>query len=316
MWRAVDGGEWTWSSPQWTGFTGLSEARSRGKGWQQALHPDDRAAADAAWERARETGALEMESRIFGVGDNRHRHFRTRAVPARAADGRVMEWLGTSTDVDDMLAMQRQQGVLIAELQHRTRNLMTVVQAILHRTLRDSRSMEEFSAAIKDRLAALARVQGVLSRRDNGQRIQFDMLLREELAAHVILDEHGRGANVEASGPAGVPLFSATVQTLALALHELVTNAVKHGALSARDGRLSVTWDVADMDGKRWLRIEWRESGVPGMPQLGAPPTAGGYGRELIERALPYQLGARTNYAFGPGGVHCSVAVPIAEETV
>ena len=83
--------------------------------------------------------------------------------------------------------------------------------------------------------------------------------------------------------------------------------------MSAAGGKLTVTWSVVEGPDKRWLCIEWRESGVPDMPD---PATARGdsYGRELIERALPYQLGARTSYGFAADGVHCSIEVPVADE--
>lgn len=140
----------------------------------------------------------------------------------------------------------------------------------------------------------------------------FDDLLRAELTALGALD--GKADKVTLDGPVGVPLRSATVQTFALALHELATNAVKYGALSAGapDGHLTVRWRVQlNGDDRPYLRAEWQESGVA-MTDIGAPAHGGGYGRELIERALPYQLGAKTTYELGPDGVRCTIDVPIA----
>ena len=107
-------------------------------------------------------------------------------------------------------------------------------------------------------------------------------------------------------------LRSSTVQPLALAIHELITNAVKYGALKDPDGHLHVRWHCQpDDDGRPWLHVDWRETGVT-MPDDDAPAPGGGAGRELIERALPYQFGARTTYALTPDGVHCTVAMPIS----
>ena len=314
-WRAVDGGQWTWASPQWSDYTGFDHDRSGGYGWIDAFHPDDRDTARMAWRRAQDAGALEFEGRIIHAGEQRHRHFRTLAKPVRDIDGRIIEWLGTSTDVDDLLNLRQQQAVLVAELQHRTRNLLAVVQAITLRTLKGSQSLEHFRACIDDRLQALSRVQWLLSRREGSLRVAFDALLREELLAHVELDEHGKGEQVSIVGPPGIPLRSAVVQTLALAIHELATNAVKYGALSGPDGHLDVSWVVNISGEERRLVVDWRESGVSGMPDAAAPARGGGYGRELIERALPYQLGARTWYQFNDDGVHCIIdlAVPADE---
>jgi len=105
--------------------------------------------------------------------------------------------------------------------------------------------------------------------------------------------------------PVALPAGSA--QTLALALHELATNAVKYGAFKQPEGRLAVTWAI-EGEGHRVL-IEWRESGVAMAED--ALPRRKGYGTELIERALPYQLGAETSLEFSADGVCCAIVVPV-----
>ncbi|TCU51848.1 PAS domain S-box-containing protein [Novosphingobium sp. PhB57] len=309
VWRAVDGGEWVWASPQWWEYTGQTDEQSRGIGWLDAFHPSDRDAARAAWDIAATEGRFDFKGRICHAGEHRYRHFRTRASPVRAADGIIVEWLGTSTDIDDLIRLQEQQSVLVAELQHRTRNLMAVVQAVMSRTIKGSRSLEDFRRCISDRLEALARVQGLLSRRDLGTRVSFDALLHDELSAHLELDAQGNAAQVSTEGPAGVPLQSSLVQTLALAIHELMTNAVKYGALASEAGHLTVRWEEVQRDERPRLLIDWRETGVTDIPAPDSPPQGSGYGRELIERALPYQLGARTSYAFTADGIHCTIEV-------
>ncbi|MBB3564968.1 two-component sensor histidine kinase [Rhizobium sp. BK512] len=118
---------------------------------------------------------------------------------------------------------------------------------------------------------------------------------------------------VTADGPSGIRLRSSTVQTLAMGIHELATNASKYGALMQPLGRLDIRWSFEPVgaDGKPWLRIDWREMGLT-MPPIDAPPRGTGQGRELIEKALPYQLGGVTSYAFEPDGVHCTISVPVS----
>ncbi|RHW17536.1 PAS domain-containing protein [Sphingomonas gilva] len=313
VWRAVEKGQWTWSSPQWRDYTGQSEADSHGTGWLSVFHPDDREGARSAWAQAAAKRAFDFEGRICHASEKRYRHFRTRAAAVLAPDGNVLEWLGTSTDVDDTIQLQQQQAVLVDELQHRTRNLVAVIRAIMLRTIKDSASLEDFRRCIDDRMQALARVQGLLSRRGAG-RVTFDALLRQELAAHVDLDASGKAPRVSIDGPAGIPLRSSTVQTFALALHELATNAVKHGALSSPQGRLAVRWTVRQRDGKDYLHVDWRESGIANMIEGKTSPGHSGYGRELIERALPYQLGARSSFAFTEDGIHCTIEVLVPED--
>lgn len=311
VWRSLDHGDWTWSSPQWTDYTGQSQEDSAREGWLQALHPDDRPTAKEAWERAGATGELEFKARIYHVRKRRHCHFHTRATPLFDDSGLVVEWLGTSTDVDEMMQLQQRQAVLVEELQHRTRNLMAVVQAVMLRTLKGSKTLEGFRRCIEDRMQALARAQGLLSRRGTG-KVTFDELLFEELSAHVELDSEGCSEQVTARGPRGLALQSSNVQTLALAIHELATNASKYGALRDPDGRLDVHWRLISEGLKPELRLEWTERGVKNMPASIDAPQGGGYGRELIERALPYQMGARTSYVFAEDGIRCTIEIGVS----
>lgn len=102
------------------------------------------------------------------------------------------------------------------------------------------------------------------------------------------------------------------MQTLALALHELATNAVKYGALSQSGGQLDISWTVKEAaSGERRLLVDWRERGIAVSAGKPAVSEGSGYGRELIERALPYQLNARTTYAFEADGVHCTIDIAI-----
>ncbi|NTI33028.1 chemotaxis protein CheB [Rhizobium rhizogenes] len=309
VWRAVDGGNWTWSSPQWVNYTGQAEVESHGSGWLELVHPDDREMAQNHWSKAIEAGGFEIEYRICRGGTQTYRWFHTRATAVRDAAGTIIEWLGTSTDVDDLRGMQARQEVLVAELQHRTRNLIGVIRSTADKTGRTSSDLDDFRKRFRDRLDALARVQGLLSRLNDHDRVSFDEVIEKELSA---MD--GNVDRISLEGPRGVRLRSSTVQTLAMALHELATNAVKYGALGQPKGRLSVTWSFeADGPGNRpWLYIDWLEQGVK-MPPVGSIPGGTGQGRELIEQALPYQLGAKTSFVLGSDGVHCTISIPVSK---
>jgi len=199
---------------------------------------------------------------------------------------------------------------VVAELQHRTRNLLTVVTSIADNTMRKSNTLTDFAASYHDRLRALGRVQGLLLRQQKGERVTFDELIEDELAALSV--NGGARGRVTLDGPKGVGLLSATVQTLALAVHELITNAVKYGALKQPNGHLTIRWDqeISEESGEPWLHVDWKESGVEVPTSVGGT----GQGRALIERVLPDQFGARTTFALEADGVHCTLSLPVSEQ--
>lgn len=309
VWHADAPGRWTWASQQWTDFTGQSVEESRDWGWLASLHPDDREIARAAWARAEPDGQFTAEYRICGQATGLPRWFQTRATPLRDERGAIVEWFGTSTDIDAMRRLQERQQILVKELQHRTFNLMAMVRSAADMTVRSSADLKEFQAKFRDRIDALARVQRLLSRLEENDRVTFGDLVRAELDAIGALDSDKHRVTLE--GPDDVHLRSGTVQTLAMAVHELTTNAVKYGALNQAGAHLHVRWWV-DRDGtsQPWLHVVWREHGVT-MPSPDTATRGTGQGRMLIEKALPYQLQAKTTFEMEEDGVRCSITLPM-----
>lgn len=306
--RGRSSGERSWGSPQWEIYTGLSEERSLGLGWLDAVHPDDRQATMEAWRNAERNGAYYIEHRIRRNADGEFRWHQTRASPAPSSDGSATEWVGTSTDIHDLRALQTRQQVLLAELQHRTRNLLAVVQALARQTMRSQTTLEGFAVEFESRLRALSRAQALVASTAR-ETVALRALVEMEISAH----SRDGSAKIHIDGP-HVELPVTAVQTTALALHELATNSVKYGAIGQASGRLSVTWhlDEAEPDHARVV-LDWQESGVV-MPQ-NTWPRRKGYGSELIERSLPYQLHAETRLTYGEDGIRCMIAVPIPNGT-
>ena len=216
----------------------------------------------------------------------------------------VQEVADRTWDALERARAEEHQRVLVAELQHRTRNLLAVVRSIANQTLAASDSLDAFRTKFEGRLGALARVQGLLSRSDQDP-ITLEMIVRMELAALGAEEALNR---LRLSGP-DVPLQNAMVQTLSLALHELATNARKYGALSNERGRLTVEWRVVSFEhGVKRLTLDWTETWVA--PNA-ADVSRRGYGRELIERVLPHSLGAITRYELNDTSVRCTIDVPL-----
>lgn len=300
-----DGGR-TWPSPQWIDYTGVGFDESLGQSWLDAIHPDDRELTRAGWDEATATGEYYVEHRVWSALDQEYRWHQTRARPISGPTGPA-EWIGTMTDIHDLRSVKDRQVVLLAELQHRTRNLLGVVQALARQTMKKSSTLESFREAYEERLGALSRVQSMLAELDFGE-VSLRALIEAELVAH------GNGAThtdkIRTEGP-DVLLAPTAAQALALGIHELATNAIKYGALAHQEGRLAVTWSLTRQERQDLATIDWRESGVP-MSERSAGSRKG-YGTELITRALPYQLKAKTELIYGPDGVRCTIAVPVKE---
>jgi two-component system, chemotaxis family, CheB/CheR fusion protein len=208
-------------------------------------------------------------------------------------------------DIDALKRLQDRQGMLVAELQHRTRNLIAVVKGMADQTLRASETMQHFKATFDERLQALSRVQGMLSRADQ-EPISIGALVRLEL------DAMGAGEDKDRVMVEGPEIFlpKGVVQTFALAVHELATNATKYGALANDHGRLVVAWrETAGETGPR-LFLDWEEQGLDLERELKGPMTKG-FGRQLIEEALPYAHGARTSFVLNKTGVRCTIDLPL-----
>lgn len=198
------------------------------------------------------------------------------------------------------------QRLLLAELQHRVRNVLAVVRSVAARTAETSDSLEDFASHFEGRLATLARTQNVFSRTGE-TTVELEELVRDELVSLAA----GGSTKVQVKGPP-VRLRQGAAETFALALHELATNAVKYGALSQAKGRLSVNWRIFNTSAGQRLSLEWRERGVP-LVETNPPRT--GFGRDLIERGLPYELGAATSLEFERGGVRAVIELPLTEKT-
>lgn len=304
---AEPGGAWDYVNPPFYALTGQPDGSALGDGWSAALHPEDVLAHAELWHQAQVTSTtMEQEARLRRA-DGSWCWFLIRAVPQLDASGRVVRWYGSCTDIDDRRHAEKRQSVLLAQLQHRIKNILAVVRSVLTRTLESSSDLDHFATHLAGRIESLARTQSAAARTTEGC-VMLEELVYQELAAHGGQDER----QIQVEGPP-VPLPAKTADTMGLAIHELTTNSIKYGALAVQSGRVDVRWrtepDEAD---ELHLILEWQESGVP-LTDL--TPRRRGFGRELIEQGLPYELGAKTEMEFRPGGMRCAVSLKLAALT-
>ena len=280
----------------------VGEIEASNAAWAQRVHPDDRAAAEAVVANAdREHKDYVNEFRVLRP-DGTMRWIRARGRYLRY-DGGTLRSIGLVEDITEARQQVETQRVLVAELQHRTRNLMAVVQSIAHQTRDNVDTLAEFEDRFSDRLEALSRVQSLLSRADN-EPITLGALVVMELDA---LGADAMGDKISYGGPE-TPLRKSAVEMLALAIHELLTNALKYGALKSPTGRLLVNWRIDETPPDRRLVLEWREHGLV-RPPWPAASERRGYGRKLIEEALPYSLSAETKFELSADGLYCRISL-------
>ena len=196
--------------------------------------------------------------------------------------------------------------VLVGELQHRVRNILTVVRSMFASTAETSEAKDDLVDHFVGRLDALARTQVIVTS-SAARTVDLENLIRDELLSVGVHD----GPALRIDGP-DVALNAKLGETLGLVFHELTTNALKYGALKVSSGRLNISWKL-DMDQGQpsTLHLCWSEEGVPA---ISVNPSRKGFGRELIEEALPYQLGADTRLEFRSGGLRWSISLPLNGE--
>jgi PAS domain S-box-containing protein len=274
--------------------------------WLEIIVPEDRELAADTIARVQSGEHVTFNYRLMRPSDGEIRWTRSNIFPLLDRAGRVQRIGGICRDTTAEKTAADRMEVMVAELQHRTRNLMAVLQSIVAQTLAASENLDSFKIRIDERLMALSRVQHLLSRSDQ-EPITIGALIRLELDALGFDTSHGR---IEIRGPE-VRIRNFAVQMMALALHELASDARKHGGLSTDDGQLRIEWEVEQVHGAPYLRMSW----IEGCPvRVAAKRDRRGYTQELIERALPYSLNAETRYKLDETGLQCTIALPLTKE--
>jgi PAS domain S-box-containing protein len=275
---------------EWTGTSGLEGS------WKDGMHPDDHRATLGEWDRCLATGEpYDVEHRVKRL-DGRYRWARSRAFPRRDAQGNITLWYGNTEDIHERKVAEEHQRLLINELNHRVKNTLASVQAIAFQTLRGEVPLAEARARFEARLMALSAAHNLLTE-ENWGGASLERVVKDAI-------EHlgGSGRFDVAGGP--LRLAPRAALALAMALHELGTNAAKYGALSIEGGRISIAWSL----GPERLRLEWRESGGPPVEM----PTRRGFGSRLIERGLEADLGGGAAFHFDREGLRCEIEASLA----
>lgn len=221
-------------------------------------------------------------------------------APLRLSGGAVNGCAITMIDMTDRKAVEKRQALLVRELDHRVRNTLTLVLSIANRTVNGASDLQDFHGKFTRRIEALAATHNLLAA-GSWRRLTLDEVVTAELSPYV-----GTGGPRVKLAELGFRVSPETAIALGLVIHELVTNAVKYGALSNESGSISLHAERLS-DGK--LELTWRERGGPRVE----PPSRKGFGQTLIARSLGTAGGAGTSVEFDPAGVVCRMRIPASE---
>jgi PAS domain S-box-containing protein len=229
-----------------------------------------------------------------------------RSSPVRDAAGKLLYIVRVVQDISERKAGERRQKLLIDELNHRVKNTLARVQSLASQTARAAATPDEFRQRFEGRLIALSKAHDQLTMH-HWENADLRDVIDDSLAPYA-------GAGRVVLHGDNVVLRPRAVLTLAMAFHELTTNAAKYGALSAPGGRIEIAWQpvaATQTGGSPQLRIDWVEQGGPAVTE----PTQRGFGSKLIEGSIAGELGGSARIVFAPTGLHCEIVVPIDTAT-
>jgi PAS domain S-box-containing protein len=264
------------------------------------VHPEDIKAIQAKREAAVRRGeAFRNEFRIIRSDGQVRWILAAGGALYDEATGEPTRILGNNVDITERKRAEERQRLLVAELDHRVKNVLATVSAVISQTRQGSRSTGNFVAALEGRIRSMATTHELLSS-GRWQGISLTKLIRRELAPYATRN------NTEIHGP-DVVVRPEAGQAMAMVLHELATNAAKHGALSTKNGRVLIRWEQW-MNGqpRSPLVLEWQEIGGPPI----VAPDKPSYGTSTIREIIPYEFGGAVDLVLASDGVRCRLELP------
>jgi PAS domain S-box-containing protein len=294
MWMANSDGWIYWYNSRWYEYTGTTPAQMEGWGWRAVHDPTTLPEVMERWTRSIATGEpFEMVFPLRGA-DGTYRPFLTRIRPCKNESGVVIRWFGTNIDVTEQKRAEDHLHFLLNELNHRVTNTLTTVQAIALHTFENvpRQQLDTFT----DRLVALSRAHNLLIK---GSLRQAS--LREIVTQAIsFLPTEAVEQQFHIEGPT-TAIAANHVPSWAMALHELCTNALRHGALQKKGSQVHVSWTIE----RRELVFRWIERGGPRV----STPSRRGFGSRLID-SIGVELGGNACVIYEPTGLVCTIVAP------
>jgi PAS domain S-box-containing protein len=281
-------------------FAGLEREALLGDVWIDLIHPEDIPGVLAQRVTARAgLQPYRFEAR-FRNDSGAYRWMLASARPRIGGDGQFLGYIGMAMDLTDIKAAELRQRLLINELNHRVKNTLSSVQSIARQTLRADETPAHVRERLVDRLLAMSAAHDILTR-ESWEGAAIDDIIRQGMRPFTDDRDQER---IEIRGP-GLRVGPSAALALALAIHELGTNAVKYGALSTPAGKITIAWEPAD--GAQGV-VRWKETDGPAVQA----PSRKGFGSRLLDGGLAADLGGKPRLVFAPTGVEAFLPVRFA----
>ncbi|MEJ0026777.1 MAG: HWE histidine kinase domain-containing protein [Rhizomicrobium sp.] len=285
---------------------GMTWPSYAGTSWLASVHPDDHA---KLWPAGpyKDVTAHRAEIRLKDPASGDWRWHAMRAVPLPGESGEVEEWISTLTDVHERKLSGEQQDMMVGEARHRLKNLMTIIDSLVKssRPRGADANVDAYQKKLVGRLHALS-AAGDLALAGNYTTMNAKEIVAATLAPFLETESD----RLFFEGP-DLELSQATGGSLALGVHELTTNAIKHGALSVPEGRVEFHWWVAPNGNGSRVEMLWKESGGPPPKK----PERDGYGARVIAFIPSREKNGQVTMDYPPDGYVCRIAFTLAAET-
>lgn len=301
VWSTLPNGYHDYYNARWYEFTGVPAGSTDGEGWNGMLHPEDQDRAWAAWRHSLETGEpYQIEYRLRHHSGE-YRWTLGRAMPVRDPLGRIVRWFGTCTDIHETKLAAEEREIVAQELSHRIKNIFSVLNGIVSLSARTYPELKPLAETLRERISALGVAHDFVRPHSAASRPEQVGVTVQGLIETLLRPYRETGDERLSINGADASIDDRSATPIALLFHELATNSAKYGALSHRDGRVSVAMSLAEGE----LAIEWKESGVGVVP-----PEREGFGSRLIALSVEGQLSGKLTRHWESDGLRVSVRIP------
>jgi two-component system, chemotaxis family, CheB/CheR fusion protein len=291
---------WNVGAEQMLGYAGQEAI---GRRWISLFAVDQAEAEEQHFDRARQDEPPALHDSTMVTANGKMVPVSVSISTVRDASGKTAGVSVIARNITERKHAEERQRLLLAELNHRVKNMLATVLSIANQTIDDTQAPIDFRRSFTGRIRALSETQNLLTR-TNWSGVTLYDVLQIEAAPHL---KQGH-ENFVVVGPA-LLLTPRAALSLALVAHELTTNSLKYGALSSPSGSVNVSWSVSGPRDRRSVVIEWKEAGGPPVKA----PRRRGFGRRLIEEGLSYELGGKAELRFETGGFTCRIELPVLD---